>query len=198
MVYVEAARRRPQLVAAARRGFPADGVRPTAQPAVAAEAGVPLGTLQHVFPTKEKLLRAVIEDVVEEIAEVLSASADSERGLEHAIRTGLTGFWDALVESQWGLQLMQYELTVYSLRAAGQAELARWQYERYAEVVAEWCERATVNAGESCAVPFDQLARVMLAGMDGLILQHVCDPDRARARQELDVLGEALVRLIRS
>lgn len=32
--------------------------------AVSAEAGVPLGTLQYVFPSKQGLLKAVIGDVV--------------------------------------------------------------------------------------------------------------------------------------
>lgn len=40
--------------------------------AVAKEAGVPLGNLQWVFPTKMDLYRALIEDVVDEIIEVLN------------------------------------------------------------------------------------------------------------------------------
>ncbi len=198
MVYIEAAARRPQLVAAARTALAREGVARTSLRAVAAEAGVPLGTLQHVFPNKGLLLRAVIEDVVDEIAEVLKSSAQGDHGLEHAIRTALTTFWRALVESDWGLQVMQYELTVYSLRTEGQGELAQWQYERYADVVAEWCKSAAHQAGETCPVPFEQLARLMLAGMDGLILQYVCDQNPKRSREDLDVLIDTYVSLVRS
>src|SRR5262249_49467080 len=123
------------------------------------------------------------------------ASAELERGLAHAIRQGLTTFWSKLVASEWGLQLMQYDLTVYALRTAGQESLARWQYERYASVIAEWCQTAARNAGETCAVPFGQLARVILAGLDGLILQHVCDPNDARSRENLDAMIEMLISL---
>lgn len=195
MAYVEAAVRRPQLIAAARAALARDGVAKTSLRAVAAEAGVPLGTMQYVFPTKELLLRAVIEDVVDQIADVLKALADANHGLEHAIRTALTSFWNQLVEAHRGLQLMQYELTVYSLRSAGQEELARWQYERYADVIAEWCQLAASNAGESCRVPYGQLARVILAGMDGLILQHVCDPNQKRSKEDLETLIEMAVSL---
>ncbi|SIR94667.1 TetR/AcrR family transcriptional regulator [Williamsia sterculiae] len=187
MAHVEASVRRPQIISAARRVLARDGVAKTSLRAVAAEAAVPLGTLQYVFRSKELLLRAVIEDVVGEIAEVLTASGDLDRGLAHAIRQGLTSFWSQLVTGHRGLQIMQYELTVYALRTAGQEELARWQYDRYARVVAEWCESAAHRAGEACAVPFDQLARVIVATVDGLILQHVCEPDPARSRADLDV-----------
>lgn len=197
MVYLDVTERRPQLIAAARSVLARDGVVKATLRAVAAEAGVPLGTLQYVFPSKELLLRAVIEDVVNEIAEVLGTLADADQGLEHALRTALTSFWERLVETDDGLQLMQYELTIYSLRNAGQEELARWQYERYADVIAEWCQLAASAGGETCRVPFGQLARVILAGMDGLILQHVSDPNPTRSRQNLDALIEALVSLVR-
>ena len=88
---------------------------------------------------------------------------------------------------------MQYELTTYALRTSGQEGLARWQYERYAGVVAQWCQRAAENAGETCAVPFGELARVILAAVDGLILQHVCDPNNARSRAHLDLLIDMFI-----
>lgn len=195
MAYIEASVRRGQLIAAARSALARHGVAKTSLRAVAAEAGVPLGTMQYVFPSKEQLLRGVIEDVVHEIAEVLKGSAHLEDGLEHAIREGVTSFWSQLVSGHIGLQLMQYELTTYALRTSGQESLAHWQYERYAGVVAEWCEEAARQAGETCAVPFAQLARVIVAGVDGLILQHVCDPDETRSRGDLDAMIEMWVSL---
>src|SRR4051812_17494629 len=111
MPHVEASVRRTQLVAAARRALSREGVARTSLRMVAAEAEVPLGTLQYVFPSKELLLRAVIEDVVDEIADVLKRSAELEDGLEHAIRRGLTNLWSQFVTEQTNLQLMQYELT---------------------------------------------------------------------------------------
>lgn len=195
MVHVEASVRRAQLIQAARSALARDGVAKTSLRAVAAEAGVPLGTMQYIFPSKERLLRAVIEDVVDEIADVMKASANADHGLEHAIRTGLTSFWNQLVNNHQGLQVMQYELTTYALRTPGQEELARWQYERYADVTAVWCQRAANRAGETCRIPFGQLARIIVAGMDGLILQYVCDPYQDRANKNLQLLIESIVAL---
>jgi AcrR family transcriptional regulator len=197
MPYVEASVRSRQLVAAARRVLIRDGVGRLTMRAVAAEAGVLLGTVTYVFASKEMLLRAVIEDVTAEIAEVLKSSVDTGRGLEHAIRHGLDRYWATLVEDQEGLQIIQYELTIYALRTAGLESMARWQYDRYARIVAAWCQEAASNAGETCAVPFDTLARVLVAGMDGLILQYVCDPDMTRARGDLQAVTEMVISLAR-
>jgi AcrR family transcriptional regulator len=192
---VDPAVRRRQFVVAARSALAREGVASTSLRAVAAEAGVPLATMQYVFPTKEQLLRAVIEDVGDEIAHVLKDSARFDRGLEHAIRDGLTTFWARLVADQHELQLMQYELTTYSVRTFGQQGLAQQQYARYATVVAEWCRQAAELAGETAAVPFDRLARVTVASIDGLILQHICDPDDARSAADLDTTIDMLVAL---
>jgi AcrR family transcriptional regulator len=195
MPYVEASVRSRQLVAAARRVLIRDGVGRLTMRAVAAEAGVLLGTVTYVFPSKELLLRAVIEDVVAEIAEVLRSSADTGRGLEHAIREGVQRFWTTLVEDQEGLQIIQYELAIYALRTPGLESMARWQYDRYARIVAAWCQEAASNAGETCAVPFDTLARVLVGAVDGVILQYVCDPDVTRSREDLQASIEMLVSL---
>ncbi|MEV8045231.1 TetR/AcrR family transcriptional regulator [Streptomyces griseoluteus] len=195
MPYVEASVRHRQLVAAARTVLARDGVGRTSLRAVANEAGVPLGTMQYVFPSKELLLRAVIEDVIEETAEVFRAAADLDGGLEHAIRRGVEEFWVRLVEGHTELQVMQYELTTHALRTAGLESLARWQYERYTAAVADWCQQAAQRAGETCAVPFAQLARLVVSNLDGLIMQYVCDPHPARSRQDLEAVTEMLVGL---
>lgn len=195
MAYVKAAERSKQLVAAARVVLMREGVGAATLRAVAAEADVRLSTLQHVFPSKELLLRAVIEDVVEEIATVLGGTANVEHGLNHAIRQGLQDFWDSLVKGDIGAQLMQYELIQYSLRTPGLENLARWQYERYCRIVAAWCQEAAQRAGETCAVPFDVLARVLIASVDGLIVQRMCDPDGARSQRDLGAVVEMLVLL---
>lgn len=193
MVYLAAAQRREQMVAAARVVLARDGVAATALRAVAAEAGVPLGTMQYAFRSKELLLRAVIEDVVQEIAEVLKVTADREQGLAHAIRHGLSTFWAELVSGHADLQRMQYELALYSQRTPGQEDLARRQFELYSEAVAEWCEAAAVAAGESCSVPFDQLARLLVGGIDGLIIQGICAPDDVRSRADVEVLADMVI-----
>jgi AcrR family transcriptional regulator len=183
MVYVESAVRSRQIVAAARAVITRDGVAGTTVRAVAQEAGIPLGTLQYVFPAKHQLLRAVIEDLVEELADNLMSSVPPGCDVEYAIGHGIRTFWnDLVIGDAEGVQLTQYELTTYALRTAGLEELARWQYERYTDVVAGWLQRA--------ATPVDarRLARLVIAGIDGLILQYVVNPDPDRGREDVEAM----------
>lgn len=193
VVYVDSTVRGRQIIAAARDVLIRDGVARTTIRAVADEARIPLGTLQHVFPTKQKLLRAVTEDVVEEIAEVLRNSADLDNGLEHAIRQGVQAFWRSLVIDENTLQLVQLELVVQALRTEGLEDLARWQYQRYTEVVAHWCEQAATRAQETCSISYQRMARLIVAGVDGLIVQYVVDPDVDRAEADLDTLVDMVI-----
>ncbi|MFI9633150.1 TetR/AcrR family transcriptional regulator [Nocardia sp. NPDC051929] len=193
MVYVKASEREEQIVAAAITVLSDVGVPATTLRAVAAEAGVPLGTLHYVFPTKDQLLRSVITTLIRDISAVLRAELELDKGVEHALRHGVTSFWEKLVDSRIGLQIMQYELMTYSLRSEAGGNLAQLQYERYSSVVTEFCEQAAQAAGERCAVGFDTLGRLALAQIDGLILQYVAKPDVGRARRDL---GQALDMLV--
>ncbi|MBO2463247.1 TetR/AcrR family transcriptional regulator [Actinomadura violacea] len=193
MAYVRAAEREEQIVAAAIRVLSEVGVPGTTLRAVAAEAGVPLGTLHYGFPSKDKLFRAVIATVIRDISDALAAGLELDRGVEHALRQGVTSFWSTLVEGGVGLQLMEYELAAYSLRSEPEGGLARLQFERCGSDVTEFCEQAARAAGERCAVGFDTLGRIALAQVDGLILQYVARPDPVRARRDLDHALDMLV-----
>lgn len=193
MVYVESAVRSRQIVAAARAVITRDGVGGATVRAVATEAGIPLGTLQYVFPTKQQLMRAVIEDLVEEIAGTLRASAPLDAGLEHALAVGVRSFWNALVVGAERAQLAQYELTTQALRTAGLQDLARWQYERYTDVVVEWLEQAAIRAGEESAIGYRRLARLIVAGVDGLILQYIADPDPDRGGEDVEAMTAMII-----
>lgn len=195
MAYVRVAEREQQIVAAAIRVLSDVGVPNTTLRGVAAAADVPLGTLHYVFPSKDKLLRAVIAAVIDDVLDAVGAHVDVGRGVEYAMRHGVTTFWATLVEGEIGLQIMQYELALYSARSEGPGGLAQLQYERYTTLIAEFYERAAREAGERCAVDFGTLARLSLALVDGLILQYIASPDDARARRDLDRAVDVVVAL---
>ncbi|GAC56344.1 putative TetR family transcriptional regulator [Gordonia hirsuta DSM 44140 = NBRC 16056] len=191
---MQAAVRAGQVARAARRILSRRGVARTSLRDIAAEARIPLGTLQYVFPSRQQLLRRVTEDAVADLAGVITDTASTGNGLEYALRTGVPQIWAQLVTDP-DLQLMQYELTAYSLREPGQHELARTQYQAYTQAAADWCRAAAHEAGEVCAVGFDQLGRILLASLDGLMLQYLSDPDAQRAAADLQSLIDMLVQL---
>lgn len=193
MVYVESAVRNRQIVAAARAVIARDGVAAATVRAVAHEADIPLGTLQYVFPAKQQLIRAVIEDLIEELGGTLRSSAPLDAGMEHALAEGVRRFWNDLVVSDEPIQLAQYELTTHALRTAGLEDLARRQYEGYVDAVAEWIHEAAARAGEESSIERRRLARLIVAGVDGLILQYVVDPDPDRGRDDVEAMIAMIV-----
>jgi AcrR family transcriptional regulator len=192
--YVKADVRRGQLVAAAREVLEREGMAGGTLRAVASEAGVPLGTVHYIFPSKEQLLRAVLEAVIEEISDAARASAGDATDLDSAMRNTALEVWSKLVEGHEEHQLMQYELTVWALRTPGMAEVARRQYELYVELLTTLWTDATARAGVALASPADRLARLHLAGVDGLILQYLTIGDPERAKADLEALIGQLVR----
>jgi AcrR family transcriptional regulator len=193
--YVKADERRRQLVAAARRVLGRQGLAGSTLRAVAAEAGVPLGTVHYIFASKELLLRAVLEDVVDQVTATLAEATGDIAEVEAAMLAGARAAWAGLVETDPAQQLMQYELTIWALRASGMEHLARWQYERYLDVLTTAWERLAERARVTYAVPARELARLQLAAGDGLILQYLTNPDADRATGDLDTLTRQLVRL---
>lgn len=185
MAYIKAAEREEQIIEAAVQVLSTVGVPGTTLRAVAAEAGIPLGTLHYVFPTKDQMLRAVISRVIDDVLRAVRAGLELDQGVEHAIRHGINRFWTTLVEGNVGLQIMQYELAMYSVRSEDAGSLAQLQYERYTSLVAEFCEQAAKAAGERCAVDFDTLGRLALALVDGLIVQFITSSDSDRANRDL-------------
>jgi hypothetical protein len=84
---------------------------------------------------------------------------------------------------------------VYALRTPGLERLARWQIEGYARIVAEWCQEAAGNAGETCAVPFETLGRVLVGTVIGIVLHFLGDRDQTRTECDVHAAVEMLVRL---
>ncbi|MFF2082809.1 TetR/AcrR family transcriptional regulator [Nocardia sp. NPDC058176] len=193
MAYVKAAQREQDIVAAAIRVLSSVGVAGTTLRGVATEAGIPLGTLHYVFATKDSMLRAVINTVTADVVAAIESDAAVDRGLVHAIRHAVERVWQGLVADAPGLQIMQYELAMYSVRSEGKGGLAQLQYERYTSLVADFWERAARAAGERCAVEFATLGRLGLAMMDGLIIQYLVNPDPDRAKRDLDRAVDMLV-----
>ena len=194
VAYEKADVRRRQLVAAARAVLGRDGMGGGTLRAVAAEAGVPLGTVHYIFKTKEQLLRAVLEDVLEQVGAVIAGSPRGSADFGTSMRSSAVEVWSKLVEQDTGEQIMQYELTIWALRTAGMEDLARWQYQLYIDTLTVRWQKAAARANVTLAASPEQLARLLLAGIDGLILQYLALRDAERAKADIDALVEQLVR----
>lgn len=192
MTRLKATERREQFVAAAVAVMAREGLERATTRRIAEEAGAPQGIFHYLF-NKDELFREVVAAITHQIEEVVREAVDPSRGLAAAIEDGLRAFWVHVVTDD-GLQLMQYELTIYARRTPGCEWLAKWQYNRYLRVAMEVLD-AAVRVGDRPTVPLDQLARFMLAGLDGLVIQYEVQHDVDQSNRDLEVLIRAVTLL---
>ncbi len=179
--------RRVDIIAAAIRVLARDGLAETTTRKIAAEANVNQATLRYYFGSKDDLLFAVLQGMMEMTREVVLATMPDGQGLHEIIAACIRGFW-AYVEQMPELQVVQYELILYALRHPESAWLAREKYDGYCSVVETLFQRSFTTAGKTCPPSVAQLARFVVGSLDGLILQFISDRDAVRAREGLDYL----------
>ncbi len=189
-----ASERRALILDAAIRVLARDGLAEATTRKLAAEAGVNQATMLYYFGSKDELLFAVLQEMMHATQEIARSALRVSAGMREAITESITAFWEH-VEASPELQVLQYELTLYALRNPDAAWLARQQYDGYCAVVESLFEEAFRSGGWACAVPFASLARFVVGGLDGLILQYASDRDAARARRDLGYVIAAVIAL---
>ena len=182
MSRIPAAERRAQLVAAAIEVMIEDGVERASTHRIAARAGVSQGMVHYAFDDKDALLEAVIEAVARRIRETLAKPSGVPAG---SLSDLLRAFWDH-VEGTPDLQLLQYELTTHALRDPEKSWLARRQYDEYLAII-----ESTFGATGHDLDPATRRrrSRLVLAALDGLILQWIVFRDHEAASVAIDDLA---------
>ncbi|MGZ3678997.1 MAG: TetR/AcrR family transcriptional regulator [Ktedonobacterales bacterium] len=189
-----ASERRAELLAAAIRVLAREGLAETTTRKIAAEAGINQATLLYYFGSKDDLLFAVLQEMMLATQEVALRGVPQTTDLREAVAGAIRAFWRQ-VEATPELQIMQYELTLYALRNPDAAWLAKEQYAGYCVVVETLLRETYAAAGQTSAIPFDALARFIVGGLDGIILQFVSDRDPARARGDVEYLVQSVIAL---
>lgn len=183
--------RRTKILEAAIAVLARDGIAETTTRKIAIEADVNQAMLRYYFGSKDDLLFAVLQEMMRQTREIVQQTALNGRDLRTMLQESLLSFWQQF-EGRPEVQVMQYELTLYALRNPASAWLARQQYDGYCAVVETLLAEGLASANQESAVPLPELARFVVSGIDGLILQFISAPDPARARRDLANLANAV------
>jgi AcrR family transcriptional regulator len=194
MPYVHAEDRRRQLVEAAVRVLEREGVRGLTTRRVADEAGAPLASIHYVFATKDDLVEAAIAALLEQLAAPILARVRPEEGIAAAIRSLLAGYWEYVKNDPNG-EFVIAELTM-AIDDERSRRFARAEYARYRAMALGALQAAATATGEQTAIPLEQLARLLVACTDGVLLQFSLEGDRQAAEADLRALADSLVTLI--
>ncbi|QDW36874.1 TetR/AcrR family transcriptional regulator [Bradyrhizobium sp. KBS0727] len=178
---------RAQIIEGALRALSRSGVIGTTTREIATEAGVRLATLHYHFDSKSALLVAVLEALIEDMAARLRARRVTiGSDLDECIEQLIHGAWRSVSQTR-ELQIVQYELTLYALREGAQW-LAERQYESYVRLYHDHLRNVTRESQALSSAACASLARFILSGVDGLILQELAKPGKARSKRAVDAL----------
>jgi AcrR family transcriptional regulator len=190
------AERREQLIEAAMVVASRDGIDAATVRAVAAEAGVSLGVVHYCFQDKAELMRAMAHAITAQNTPADLSGVPDGAPVEAVITAVVSALWESIHGAR-GAQLLSYELTTASLRQAELHEVALEQYQ------GQWAAAQTVLneigrvSDVTWVVPTAQLARVIVAFVDGISLSWLVDGDDAAAQGSIEGFGRFLATLTR-
>jgi AcrR family transcriptional regulator len=192
--YVRAAQRREQLLAAAREVLVRDGLEHLTLRAVAAQADVHLSTLQYIFASRAELVAALGERVLADAA--YSQFEIGSFGLAVELRRLTDWFATQFFADPAMTELVRHEFVARVSRRdpAEPIELPAGRPLVTAVGVRRLAEMAE-RAGESYAVPVEDLGRLWILALQGLLFEYLQDGDLARYRREGEQLVDRVVQL---
>jgi len=186
MAQAKGDRTRAQIIEGAIRCLAETGVIGATTRKIATESGVQLATLHYHFDSKSAILLAVLESLINEMTLSLRGQVKSGADLDECIDQVVRAGWRVLMQAR-ALQVVQYELTLYAFRE-GANWLAERQYDAYVQLYLDFLrsvpETEIVLSLDDCRA----IARFMLAGIDGLLLQELAKPNRARSKRGIEAL----------
>jgi AcrR family transcriptional regulator len=195
MSRIPATERRAALAQAALAVMARDGLAAATTRAIVAEAGMPLASFHYAVPSRDELLRDVVELVVaEEGNAALAPLLASAGSIREATVLAMTAYLE-LVKRDPGREQAMFELTQYALRTPGLVDLPAEQYARYHALAIELLDAATAQHRPTWRVPMVDLARLLVSFTDGLTLAWLADRDDAAAARSIELASTAIAAL---
>lgn len=189
--------RREQLVRAALTVMSAEGLERATARRIAEEAGRSPAALRYAFPDRQQLVVAVVGELATQTERSLRAAAraaPASSGLEGTVRAVLSVLWQQVVGDE-GRHLLPYELAIHCRRTGGLEWLADWHHQRRVVVLLEVLQQVADAEHRPGDLDAAALARFVVAGADGLILQFAMHHDRATTQADLEVLVRSAMAL---
>lgn len=172
--------KREQMIEAGRRVIFREGIWNTTTRKIAEEASINLATIHYHFANKDALLVAVYDEMLDSLRSQVRTDFPDPSTLAERIERVMQRTWEYSQENMAG-QLMQAELTLYALRS-GLTDLAERQSQEYLEIYSRVFRGASDVTGRA-DLDIDGLSRMLIAGTDGILIQHHAEPDNARSAE---------------
>lgn len=184
----QAAATREHLVAVARQRFTEQGYAATSIEDIVQRVGVAKGALYYHFSGKDALFRAVYEAVLADVVSAVMAAASAAQEPWASVRAGLSVFLDACLDPAFRRIVILESVSVLRPEVR-EAEIGQVELPMLRTVLSPLAADAALPG-----VAVDPLAHVALGGLYGAALFIARSPDPGRARREVDVVLDTLIR----
>lgn len=172
--------RRAQLVEAAITVMTREGVRKATTRAIVGEAGASLSVFHYCFDSKAALFEEVVRTIVGRSAGLAKEALTGVATDDDALMAGLLAYWEHVVANP-EQHLLTYEVTQHCLRIPELHDVARSQYDLYANVIAIHLRGSLEGEPDDATVAC--VARYLAVIIDGVTLNWLArrDDDEALA-----------------
>ena len=184
VAYVSAADRREQLIEATIAVLRRSGADGVTSRAIAAEADAPLASIHYTFGSLDDLVVAAFERLIDEVSVRIADGIDVAAGYGPCIVAVMDRVARLLDDERYGVLLS--DLNPTRDRRVEALE------ERYYRLAHDLVDAVAAALGRDPAVPRPQLARLIMAAIDGVVLQFAAGGDVQAARDDLAAFGRIL------
>lgn len=157
---------------------------------------MPSGLVHYWFSGKDELLEAVVEDMLGSFE--TAANSPTDVVPDDELFSMLRAAFRVVEEDDRGRQIAAYELTTWALRHQGLEGLASGQYRRTRSIAQAGIDHWRQRVGLTLGVPDAQLAQLITAIFDGLVLAWLADPEGTDVDGTLRLLSSLLEGTLRA
>ncbi len=184
VTYVSAVDRKEQLINATIAVLQKSGAQGITTRKVAAEASAPLASIHYTFGSLDELVLAAFERLIDELSLSVADGLDVTAGYGPCI-IGIMNRVSVLLEDE------RYGVLLRDLNPTGDRRVEALE-EKYYRVAQDIIESIADAVNSEPAIPRTQLARMMMAAIDGVVLQFAANENIDIARQDLAEFGRVL------
>lgn len=156
--------------------------------AISASAGLQDGEFFQYYATVDDVFIEVAESLVSSHVENIEATLSRRRSLTESMKLALFAFWD-VVEKRVDEHRATKYVTLAGLEVQVPGGESRSLYDEFLTFTENWMNEVEKIHSITWELPVRQLARLMLATLDGLVLDFVVTRDSAGARKLLEILA---------
>jgi AcrR family transcriptional regulator len=164
------------------------GVSHVTIPAISAAAGLRDGEFSQYYASVDAVFLEIAGSLVSSHSERIDATMLRRRSLTESMKLALYAFWD-VVEKRVDEHRATKYMALAGLRTQTPGEESRSLYDEFLSSTENWLNEIERIHSITWELPVRQLARLMLATLDGLVLDYVVTRDSAGAHKLLEVLA---------